>query len=109
MINAKCSIKKDDKVKVIAGKEKGKIGKVVNVDRKKNRLLVENINMIKKHAKPSAQNPQGGIIETEGMIHWSNVALMCNKCLMPVRIKTKFLEDGRKVRVCRKCNELIDN
>ncbi len=108
MINAKCNIKKDDKIKVIAGKDKGKIGKVILVNRKKKRLLVENINMVKKHTKPSAQNAQGGIVETEGLIHWSNVMLMCNKCLTPVRTKAKFLEDGKKVRVCRKCNELID-
>ncbi len=109
MIDARCNIKKNDKVKVIAGKDKGKIGKVIKVNLKKNRLLIENINMIKRHTKPSAQNSQGGIIDTEGLIHWSNVLLMCNKCMAPVRIKAKFLEDGKKVRVCRKCNELIDS
>ena len=72
----KCRIKKDDKVKVIAGKDKGKIGKVLKVIRKKNRVLVENVNMVKRHAKPSAQNRQGGIIEGEAAIHWSNLMLM---------------------------------
>jgi large subunit ribosomal protein L24 len=108
MIRAKCHIKKDDKVKIIAGKDKGKIGKVLRVIRKKNRILVENANIIKRHTRPNAQNKQGGIIETESPIHWSNVMLMCNKCMTPVRIKMQRLEDGKKMRVCRKCNEIMD-
>lgn len=109
MINNKCHIKKDDKVKVIAGKDKGKIGKVLNLKRKKSRIIIENINMMKKHARPSAKHRQGGIIESESPIHWSNVMLMCSKCVTPVRIKMKRLEDGKKIRVCRKCNEIIDS
>jgi large subunit ribosomal protein L24 len=101
-------IKKDDKVKVIAGKDKGKVGKVLNVIGKKNRLLIENINIVKRHTKPSAQNRQGGILESEAPIHWSNVMLMCNKCLEPVRVKNKSLDDGKMVRICRKCSEIID-
>jgi len=104
----RCLIKKDDKVKVITGKDKGKIGKVLRVIEKKNRLLVENINMVKKHSRPSAKNKQGGIIEGEAAIHWSNVMLMCNKCITPVRMKTQRLEDGKKIRVCGKCSEAID-
>jgi large subunit ribosomal protein L24 len=104
----KCNLKKDDKVKVITGKDGGKIGKVLKVNRKKQRLLIENVNIIKKHSRPTAQNRQGGIIETEAPIHWSNVMLMCNKCVKPVRIKMQQLENGKKVRVCRKCNEQID-
>jgi large subunit ribosomal protein L24 len=104
----KCRIKKDDKVKVIAGKDKGKIGKVLKVIRKKNRLLVENVNMVKRHAKPSAQNRQGGIIEGEAPIHWSNLMLMCSKCMAPTRIKMQLLDDGKKVRTCSKCDEIID-
>lgn len=103
-----CKLKKEDKVKVIAGKDKGKVGKVIKVDRKKERILVENINIVKRHQRPSAQNRQGGIIETESPIHWSNVMLLCNKCVKPVRIKMQQLDDGKKVRVCRKCNEQID-
>lgn len=101
-------IKKDDKVKVIAGKDKGKVGKVLKVNRKKERLLVENINIVKRHTKPSAQNRQGGILESEAPIDWSNVMLMCNKCIEPIRVKHKLLDDGKKVRVCSKCNEIID-
>jgi len=109
MNTSKCRIKKDDKVKVIAGKDKGKIGKVLRVDRKKNRVLVENVNMVKRHARPSAQNRQGGIIEGEAGIHWSNLMLMCGKCLSPTRIKVQRLEDGKKVRACSKCDEIIDS
>jgi len=104
----KCHIKKDDKVKIITGKDKGKIGKVLKIANKKDRILIENINVIKRHTRPTAQNRQGGIVESEAPIHWSNVMLMCNKCVSPVRIKMKRLDDGKKVRVCRKCNEIID-
>jgi len=108
MIKDNCHIKKDDKVKVIAGKDKGKIGKVLNIKRKNRRIVIENINMTKKHVRPSAKHRQGGIIESEAPIHWSNVMLMCSKCVKPVRIKMKRLEDGKKIRVCRKCDEIID-
>lgn len=108
MLQNKTNIKKEDKVKVIAGKDSGKIGKILKVDRKSKRVLVENINMVKRHTKPSATNRQGGIVETEAPIDWSNVMLMCNKCVKPVRIKVQRLDDGKKVRVCRKCNEQID-
>jgi large subunit ribosomal protein L24 len=103
-----CLIKKNDKVKVIAGKDRGKIGRVLGVERKKGRLLVEHVNIVKRHTRPSAKNKQGGIVEGEASIDWSNVLLMCNKCMAPVRIKMRHLEDGKKVRVCRKCEELID-
>jgi len=108
MVTDKVRIRKDDKVKVIAGKDKGKIGKVLKVIRKKNRVVIENVNVIKRHTRPSGQNRQGGIVESEAPIHWSNIMLMCNKCIQPVRVKMKELDDGRKVRVCRKCNEMID-
>jgi large subunit ribosomal protein L24 len=104
----KCHIQKDDKVKVIAGKDQGKIGKVLKVIPKKERVLVENINIAKRHSRPSAQNRQGGIIEREAPIHWSNVQLMCNKCVRPARVRKRVLEDGKKVRVCAKCDEVID-
>ena len=108
MLAKKCYIKKDDKVKVIVGKDQGKIGKVLKVDRKKSRILVEKINMVKRHSKPTNQNRQGGIIEKEMPIQWSNAMVMCNKCVSPVRIKMQRLEDGKKVRVCVKCNEALD-
>ena len=108
MIKDTIKMKKDDKVKVIAGKDKGKVGKVLKVIGKKNRLLVENINIVKRHTKPSAQNRQGGILESEAPIHWSNVMLMCNKCIEPMRVKKKTLDDGKMVRICSKCSEIID-
>ena len=108
MLRDKSHIKKDDKVKVIAGKDKGKIGKVLRVDRKKDRILVENINIVKRHTRPTAKNRQGGIVESEATVPWSNVMLMCSKCLSPVLIQMRRLDDGKKVRSCRKCNEIID-
>ncbi len=104
----KCFIRKDDKVKVISGKDNGKIGKVLKIIRKDKRLIIENINIVKRHAKPSAQNRQGGIIESEAPISWSSVMLMCNKCMSPTRIRMKILEDGKKMRVCIKCSEVMD-
>lgn len=109
MAKNKCHIKKDDKVKVIVGKDRGKIGKVLSIKRKDSRIVVENVNFVKRHVRPSAQHRQGGIIESEAPIHWSNVMLMCNKCVTPVRIKMQRLEDGKKIRVCMKCNETIDS
>jgi len=105
----KTRIKKDDKVKVITGKDRGKIGKVLKVNRKKDRILVENVNIVKRHTRPSAKQRQGGILEMEASLHWSNVMLMCDKCLAPVRVKLQQLEDGKKVRVCRKCGEVMDH
>lgn len=108
MLQNKILLKKDDKVKVLTGKDKGKIGKVLKVDRKKNRLLVEKVNLIKRHARPSAKNKQGGIIEGEAPVRTSNVMLMCNKCINPTRIKMQRLENGKKIRLCIKCGETID-
>ncbi|QTA85380.1 50S ribosomal protein L24 [Desulfonema magnum] len=108
MIKNKCHIKKDDKVKIIAGRDRGKIGKVLRVVRKDNRVLVENINIVKRHTKPSAQNKQGGIVEKEVPIHLSNVMLMCSKCMKAGRIRFRRLEDGKKTRICGKCGEIAD-
>jgi len=108
MVKKTPHLKKDDKVKVLAGKDAGKIGKVLKVISKKERVLIENINIVKRHQRPSAKNRQGGIVESEAPIDWSNVMLMCNKCMKPVRISMKRLEDGKKVRSCSKCQEQID-
>ena len=102
-------IKKDDKVKVITGRDRGKIGKVLKVLRKKDRLLVEKVNIIKRHTEPNAKNRQGGIVESEAPIPWSNVMLMCNKCMAATRVSHKILEDGKKIRACAKCGETIDS
>ena len=108
MLTKSCHLKRDDKIKVIAGKDKGKIGKVLQVNRKKNQILVEKINIVKRHSKPNAQTKQGGIIEKEMPIQRSNVMVMCNKCVTPVRIQMQKLEDGKKIRVCVKCGESLD-
>jgi large subunit ribosomal protein L24 len=104
----KIRIKKDDKVKILAGKDRGKIGKVLRTDKKKSRIFVENINKVKRHQRPSAQNRQGGIVEKEASIDLSNVMLICGKCMAPGRIKIQVLEDGQKMRVCGKCQEPMD-
>lgn len=101
-------IKKGDTVIVIAGNDKGKKGKVLSVDRKKNRVLVENVRMVTKHQKPSAKIQQGGIIKIEAPIHVSNVQLYDPKSKTGTRIKHKFLEDGKKVRVSVKTDEVIE-
>ena len=101
-------IKKDDFVKVIAGKDSGKQGKVLRVFPKEGRLTVERINMVKRHTRPTRQMQQGGIIEREGKLHTSNVMLICSKCERGVRVGHRILEDKQKVRICRRCGELID-
>lgn len=101
-------VKKNDTVKVIAGKEKGKTGKVIVVLPKKERIIIEKINLVKRHTKPKGAAGQGGIIEKEGAIHISNVMVVCPKCGSAVRFGYKLLEDGSKARVCKKCEEVID-
>lgn len=103
-----CHIKKGDKVQIITGREKGKIGKVLRVVVDKERILVENTNMVKRHMKTNAQGRPGGIVDKEAPIHWSNAMLVCDKCIKPIRVKMQVLDDGRKVRSCRKCEEIID-
>ncbi len=101
-------VKKNDTVKVITGKEKGKTGKVIMVLPKKERIIIEKINLVKRHTKPKGAAGQGGIIEKEGAIHISNVMVVCPKCGSAVRFGYKLLEDGSKARVCKKCEEVID-
>jgi len=101
-------IRKNDTVLVIAGKDKGKKGKVRFAYPKKERVLVEGINFIKKHSRARGQARQAGIIDLEAPIHVSNVMLFCQKCNQPTRIGFTFLEDGKKVRICRSCKEVID-
>jgi len=105
----KIRIKKDDKVKVLTGKDKGKIGKVLKVVKKTNRVVVENINVVKVHQRPTQANPQGGIVNKNMPINVSNLMLMCNSCVKPTRIGMKQLEDGKRVRICKKCNQQIDS
>ncbi len=101
-------IRKDDTVLVITGKDKGKRGKVRFAHPKDGRVLVEGINFIKKHTKAIRQVRQAGIIEREAPIDVSDVMLLCSKCNHPSRVGFRFLEDGKKVRVCLVCREVID-
>ncbi len=102
-------IHKDDKVMVISGKDAGKIGKVLKILRKKDRVLVEKVNMAKRHmrANPYVQQP-GGIVEKEMPIHVSNLMVVCDACAKATRVGYKFTEDGKKVRFCKKCNEVME-
>ncbi|MDO9557417.1 MAG: 50S ribosomal protein L24 [Coriobacteriia bacterium] len=101
------TIHKGDKVRVIAGKDKGKEGKVLRANPHAERVVVENVHMIKKHSRPSQKNPQGGIIEMEGTIHVSSVMLVCPSCGEPTRVGRRR-EDGVRTRVCKKCGKDID-
>ena len=101
-------IRKDDTVLVIAGKDRGKKGKVRFAHPKDKKLVVEGVNFIKKHARATGQVKQAGIIEQEAPITVSNVMLLCSRCNHPTRVGFRFLEDGRKVRICRSCHEVID-
>ncbi|UCG68890.1 MAG: 50S ribosomal protein L24 [Thermoplasmata archaeon] len=100
-------IRKNDLVYVIAGKERGKTGKVNKVLQDKNRVIVEKLMMVKRHTKKDQKHQQGGIIEKEGSIHISNVMLLCGKCNKPTRVGSIHLEDGQKARICKKCQEVI--
>lgn len=100
-------LKKGDIVKVLSGKDKGKTGKILKTIPDKSRVVVEKVNIIKKHKRPDQQS-RGGIVEKEGQLHVSKVALYCNKCNAGIRVRNKILEDGKKVRICGKCNEVIN-
>ena len=101
-------IRKNDTVVVITGKDKGKKGKVRFAYPKEERLLVEGVNFIKRHTRAKGPVRQAGIIEREAPVKVSNVMLLCSRCNHPTRIGFRFLEDGRKVRICRSCHEVID-
>ena len=98
---------RDDKVKLIAGNSKGKTGKVLKVINAKNKVLIEGINLVKKHQKPNQANQQGGIIEKEAPVHVSNVMLVCPGCEKAVRISRKRTEDGKAERICKSCNKAV--
>jgi len=93
---------------VITGRERGKTGKVLRVLREKDALIIERVNLVKRHSKPRGPQQPGGIVEKEASIHASNIMIMCDKCNAPVRIGHKQLSDGKKVRICRRCGEALD-
>ena len=101
------NIKKDDKVVVLSGKDKGKQGRVVSADPKNGKVIVEGVNVAKRHLKPTKPGMEGGIIKKETPIYASKVMRVCHKCGKPTREAHKFLKDGTKERVCKKCGETI--
>lgn len=101
-------IRKNDLIVVIAGKDKGKRGKVLSVTPATGAVIVERINMVKRHSRPGGKTPHGGIVEKEAPLHVSNVMVVCSRCDRPVRTGHSFLADGRKVRVCKQCGEAVD-
>lgn len=100
-------IKKGDTVKVVAGKENGKTGKILAVYPKREKILIEKLNMVKRHMKPTQQYKQGGVVEKESPISWSNVMIMCVKCNKAVRIKHKMVAK-KMSRICAKCGEMLE-
>ncbi|MEE9613687.1 MAG: 50S ribosomal protein L24 [Thermodesulfobacteriota bacterium] len=106
--NPRYKIRKDDQVMVVSGKEKGKTGRVMRVIPNRGTVVLEKLNMVKRHTKPSSKHRHGGIIEKEAPIAVSNVMIICDKCNKPVRVGKKLLEDGRRARCCRKCGEVLD-
>ena len=102
------SLRVNDQVEVITGKDKGRVGKVLKIDKQSNRAVVERINMIKRHTKPTDATQSGQIIEREASLHISNLMLVCPECAKTVRIGKKMLDDGSKVRVCKSCEATIE-
>ena len=103
------SIRKNDNVVVIAGRDRGKRGRVLRVVPQKGRVVVEGVNFIKRHTRPNPQkNVKGGIVEREAALAVSNVQLVCPECSNPTRVGKQILNDGRRVRICRKCKGVVD-
>ncbi|NLZ54385.1 MAG: 50S ribosomal protein L24 [Thermoanaerobacteraceae bacterium] len=104
----KVQIKKGDTVCVLSGKDKGKKGKVIKVLPRKKKAIVEGVNMATKHQKPTPGIKQGGIMQIEMPIYTSKLMVVCGKCNKPTRVGYKMLDDGSKVRICKKCEEVLD-
>ena len=101
------TIKKGDTVQVIKGRERGKKGKVLKIFSSENRLIIEMLNLVTSYARPSQQNPKGGLVKAEGKLNRSNVQLVCPRCAKLARVGFQLLADGTKQRICKKCNEII--
>jgi large subunit ribosomal protein L24 len=102
-------IRRNDNVVVTTGKDRGKRGRVLKVQPENNRVVVEGVNFISRHTRPNpSKNIKGGIVKREAPLHASNVQLVCPECSTPTRIGHRILGDGRKVRICRKCEGVVD-
>ena len=109
MSSIQTPIRKNDNVVVVTGKDRGKRVRVLRLVTSKNRLIVEGVNFMKRHTKPNpGKNVKGGVVESEAPLHASNVQLVCPECSAPTRIGRRLLGDGRKVRICRKCDGVVD-
>lgn len=108
MTTPKMHVKKDDQVLVLSGKDKGKKGRVLVAMPRDSKVIVEGVNMIKRHTRPSPRNQKGGIIEREAAIYSAKVMLICRNCHKPSRTGSKVLADGSHVRFCKKCGEVLD-
>ncbi len=106
---AKYKIKKNDMVMVVSGRDRGKTGKVMRVLRERGRVVIERLNMVKRHSKARGAASPGGIVEKEAALDISNVMIFCERCNAPVRVGIKAADDGAKSRVCRRCGEAIGN
>ena len=109
MASAKYKIKKNDTVMVVAGRDRGKTGKVMRVLPDRGRVVIERLNIVKRHSKARGAQSPGGIVEKEAPLHISNVMIFCDRCNAPVRVGVKTADDGTRNRVCRKCGEAIGN
>jgi large subunit ribosomal protein L24 len=109
MASAKYKIKKNDMVMVITGRDRGKTGKVMRVLPERGRVVIERLNIVKRHSKSRGAQSPGGIVEKEASINISNVMIFCDRCNAPVRIGVKSADDGTKSRNCRRCGEAIGN
>ena len=104
-------LKKGDTVLVICGDDRGKMGKILRVEKKKNRAIVEGINFIKRHTRPTSRNRKGGIVEKEASVNLTNLMLYCSRCSSPTKSSFKIIEGSEgekaKIRICRKCGEIV--
>jgi large subunit ribosomal protein L24 len=101
-------VHREDTVLILTGKDRGKKGRVIRLFTKTEKALVEKINMVKRHTRPTQQMPQGGILEKEAPVAISNLQVVCGKCQKPTRVAHKVLANGQKVRACKKCGEILD-
>ncbi|MGZ9146873.1 MAG: 50S ribosomal protein L24 [Candidatus Deferrimicrobiaceae bacterium] len=108
MAEATLHLRKNDIVLVMVGKEKGKVGRILKVDRDAGRVFVEKINMVKRHAKPGKTNPRGGIVEKEAALSYSNIMIMCDKCNKPTRISMVVEDSGERHRACKRCGDVLE-
>ena len=105
---SKMRIKKGDRVRVISGKDAGKEGKVLRRDLQKDTIVIENVNMVTKSARPTQKDPRGGFVKKEASLHACKAMLVCPSCGKPTRVSRAFLDSGKKVRICKQCGEIID-